>query len=88
MEGEPTHLFIRMYKHTHTARHGTCVFFDIKNHTHACSMHIRFSFRIMIKLEQWQSIVMQWGADMYVCEMIVVKARGGLGVYILPQENF
>ena len=54
---KPAHLFIRVYVRTqHVAQ--ACVFNDINNHTHACNMHIRFSFRIMMKTGQWLSIVM------------------------------
>ena len=56
--GEPTHLFIRVYVCTHTHAAQACVFNDINNHTDGCSMHIRFSFRIMMKTRQWLSIVM------------------------------
>ena len=83
---EPTHLFIRMYIQTHsTARHDTCVFNDIISYAHACSMHIRFSFRIMIKMGQWQIIVMYLTRGRYTCGIIVVYARGSGGM--VPQEN-
>ena len=63
-------LYVRMYIHTCAVRHkhDVCVSRDIEiTCTHACSMHIRFSFGIMMKMRQWQSIVMYViGADMYV----------------------
>ena len=67
--GEPTRLYVRMYTRTHGAAQA-CVLNDNTTHTHACSTHIRFSFRIMIKMGQWQSSdVMRCR---FVCEMIVV----------------
>ena len=52
------YLYVRMYIHTCVARRGVAwrkhdVVYSmiLKNHTHACSMHIRFSFRIMMKMK-------------------------------------
>ena len=58
-------LHICLYVCMYTRSHGivqacilVCVFNDIKSHTHAYSMHIKVSFRITMKMLQWQIIVM------------------------------
>ena len=73
------YLYVCMYIHTCMARGGVAwrkrdVVYSmiLKTHTHACSMHISFSFRIMMKMRQWQSIVMYVTAGRYACGMIVV----------------
>ena len=45
--GGPTHLYVCTHVHT-ACRKQVRIFSDIKDGTHACSMHIRVSFRIMI----------------------------------------
>ena len=53
-----------------------CVFNDIKNHTHACNMHIRVSFRMMMTDGAMANYSNAMGADMYVrtyvCRMVGV----------------
>ena len=65
-------LYVCIYTHMQRGAAQRILFNDIKNHTHACSMHIRFSYRIMMKMRQWQSIVMYVMGGRYVCGMIVV----------------
>ena len=68
-----TYVYTHTHTHTHTEGSARCILFNgIKNHIHACSMYIRFSFRIMMKTGQWQSIVMYVMRGRYVCGMIVV----------------
>ena len=70
--GGGTYTSVYMYVCTHVHACGAvqaCVFNDIKNHTHACSMLIRFSIRIMMKTVAMAkySDVMKGG---YVCGMM------------------
>ena len=65
-------LYVCIYTHVQRGAAQRILFNDIKNLTHACSIHIRFSYRIMLKMRQWPSIVMYVKGGRYVCGMIVV----------------
>ena len=68
--GGGTYTSVYTYTCMYTSRRGdaqACVFNDIETHTHACSMHISFSFRIMTKMGQWQIMVMYISNEGQIC---------------------
>ena len=74
-------LYVCIYTHVQRGAAQCILFNDIKNHIHACSMHIRYSYRIMMKMRQWQSVVMYVMRGRYACGMIVdSRSLGGVGV--------